>query len=250
MHLEFLPEGPALVIENTMRVLIIADLHFGIESAFERCGIHIPMQSKSRFERACTCIEKSNADCLVLLGDVKHNVPQTTRQEYREVPSILQAFRNLIPLKVAPGNHDGGIERFLIDEELLPVRGGLIDGVWYLHGHTYPDPSCAGSFLVVGHLHPMISLFDEVGCALYDRAFLFADMNEKCLKLNQKIQSNPTRTLFVPAFNELSGCDILQLKDGSLGPLSRCMKKDEAEVFLTDGTYIGTLGSLEESSYP
>jgi len=245
MHLEFLPEGPALIIENTMRVLVIADLHFGIESAFEMCGIHIPTQSKRRLERACACIEKSNADCLVLLGDVKHNIPQTTKQEYRELPSILQTFRELIPLKVSPGNHDGGIERFLAHNELLPVRGGLIDDVWYLHGHTYPDPSCAGGVLVVGHLHPMVSLYDEVGCALYDRAFLFAGMNEKCLKLNSKVHIQ-TRTLFMPAFNELSGCDILQMKGGSLGPLSRCMNVDETEVFLTDGTYIGTLGSLED----
>jgi metallophosphoesterase superfamily enzyme len=54
----------------------------------------------------------------------------------------------------------------------------------------------------------------------------------------------------MPAFNEFTGYDLTRMREGGLGPLSRCMALEKAEVFLTDGTYIGTLGSLEESSHP
>ncbi len=241
MDLEFLSRGPALVIEGSMRVLVIADLHFGIESDFARKGVHIPSQTAERVRRARACIREADADLLVLLGDVKHNVPLTSRQEFRELPSILDAFRAEIPLRVTPGNHDGGLDRFLAPEEMLPVRGASIDNVWYFHGHTYPDPGASGGFLVGGHHHPMVSLYDEVGCALYDRAYVMAEIDEPCLHLPER---GGTRILLVPAFNELSGLDILQWREMGLGPVSKCMNIEEAEVVLTDGTYVGTVESL------
>ncbi|MDD1671732.1 MAG: metallophosphoesterase [Methanomicrobiales archaeon] len=247
MRFEFLSEGPALVIENQIRVVVIADLHFGIEAELSRKGFHFPSQSRQRVARACTCIEKADADCLILLGDVKHNVPLTSRQEYREIPAILDTFRDLLPFKVTPGNHDGGIERFLTTDEILPIRGGVIDGVWYLHGHTYPNPASHGGYLVAGHYHPMIALYDEVGCALYDRAYLSGTLDTGCFKGETAEASRDTHLLLMPSFNELTGCDILHLKDSNLGPLSRCLQMDAAEVFLTDGTYVGTVGSLSDA---
>jgi hypothetical protein len=50
----------------------------------------------------------------------------------------------------------------------------------------------------------------------------------------------------MPAFNELTGYDITRMKESTLGPLSRCMDFPNAEVFLTDGTYLGLLGCLGE----
>jgi metallophosphoesterase superfamily enzyme len=272
MALHFLSDGPALVVENTLRVLVIADLHIGIESDLDVHGIHIPSQGRGRLDRVLTCIEEGRPDLVILLGDVKHSVPLTTRQEYREIPSLLQEIRSRAALKMVPGNHDGGIERFLKDGELLPMRGALVDGVGYLHGHTYPDPSLLGHLLVIGHHHPMVALRDEVGCALRDRAYLLTSVDEECLGIAREGKGRvegeaggnegrkrtegergteggsgcPTRILVMPAFNEFTGFDITRLRESSLGPLSRCMDFANAEVFLTDGTYLGLLGCLGE----
>ncbi|MGE5832239.1 MAG: metallophosphoesterase [Methanomicrobiales archaeon] len=279
MALHFLPEGPALVIEGTERVLVIADLHIGIESDLDAHGVHVPSQTRGRLDRVLACIEAGRPDLVLLLGDVKHSVPLTTRQEYREIPTLLGEIRSRAPLRVAPGNHDGGIERFLAAGELLPMRGALIDGVGYLHGHTYPDPSLLGHLLVIGHHHPMISLRDEVGCALRDRSYLLTSVDEDCLGLSEKGKREaekkagggraaaggkagggqtgggndteggerpPTRVLVMPAFNEFTGYDLTRMGESSLGPLSKCMDFPNAEVFLTDGTYLGLLGSLGE----
>jgi metallophosphoesterase superfamily enzyme len=270
MTLRFLPGGPALVVENTERVLVIADLHVGIESDLEAHGVHIPSQGRVRLDRVLACIEDGRPDLVLLLGDVKHSVPLTTRQEYREIPALLGEIRARAPVKVIPGNHDGGMERFLGDGELLPAKGVLIDGVGYLHGHTYPDSSLLGHLLVIGHHHPMITLRDEVGCALRDRAYLFTSVDETCLGLagNAKGAGDtggtgrrdrtgegkgteggkvaPTRVLVMPAFNELTGYDLTGMRESNLGPLSKCMDFPNAEVFLTDGTYLGLLGALGE----
>lgn len=233
-------------------MLVIADLHFGIEAELAQRGVHIPSRSRERLERACHCIREADADLLLLLGDVKHGVPRTSRQEWRELPRVLAAFRELLPIRIAPGNHDTGIERFVAEGELLPVRGGEVDGVWYMHGHTYPAPECRGKLLVVGHHHPMVALRDEIGCALYDRAYVLGQAGTVCLGLGGKDGGKDgadsavekLRVLFMPAFNELSGFDVLKLKDSDLGPVSRCTEMESAEVFLTDGTFVGTVGRI------
>jgi len=246
MALQFLPDGPALVIENTARVLVIADLHIGIESDLDVHGVHVPSQTRGRVDRVLACIEDGKPDLVILLGDVKHSVPLTTRQEYNEIPDLLCGIRSRAPLKVVPGNHDGGLARFLEEGEMLPMRGALIDGVGYLHGHTYPDPSLLGHLLVIGHHHPMVTLRDEVGCALRDRAYLLTSVDEGCLGLGRHEGGRATRVLVMPAFNEFTGFDLTQMQESSLGPLSRCMDFPNAEVFLTDGTYLGLLGTLGE----
>ncbi|MDD1716116.1 MAG: metallophosphoesterase [Methanolinea sp.] len=248
MRLKFLETGPALLVCRTMKVLVVADLHIGIESDLARHGLHFPSRSRDRVKRILACVEDADPDILVLLGDVKHMVPLTTRQEYRELPGILGELRKVLPLRVLPGNHDSGIVRFLREDELLAREGALIDGTGYLHGHTYPDPCLAGHLLVSGHHHPMVTLKDEVGCSLRAPAYLLAKVDEQCLRMNSSGEkgSRQTRVLFMPALNELAGYDIGRTVREPFSPLSRCMQTDDSEIFLADGTFIGPVATLED----
>jgi metallophosphoesterase superfamily enzyme len=248
MMLEFIGEGPALLVIGTIRVLAVADLHIGIESDMARHGLHFRSRSTERLERLGGCIRRVAPDLLVLLGDVKHNVPYTSRQEYRELPDAITWLRASVPLRVVPGNHDTGIERFLDEEEILPRDGAVIDGIAYLHGHTYPAPNLAGRLIVSGHHHPMINLQDEVGCSLRSPAYLHAPLDESCIGFSgQKEEgAEQSRVLFMPAFNELTGYDITKTAQEPFSPLSRCMRTGEAEVYLPDGTFVGPLSVLEE----
>jgi metallophosphoesterase superfamily enzyme len=248
MNLEFFSGGPALVIENEERVLIIADLHFGIETDLAAHGLHFRSRSEARLERALQVIEKADPDRLVLLGDIKHSIPSLTWQEYHELPKILGALRGMVPLVVFPGNHDIGIERFLKDGEIRPREGAVLDGVGYLHGHMYPAPELDGRLLVIGHHHPLISLKDEVGCALQAPAYIRAEVDAARLGYAEpKAGETPARVLFVPAFNEIAGYDISRIVNDPFSPISRCMKKESSEIILADGTYIGPLRVIESN---
>jgi len=246
MKIEFLRDGPALVIERDLRMLVVADTHFGIEADLAAHGLHFRSRSAGRLERLQRTIDEAHADELILLGDVKHSIPTLTRQEYDELPKILDTLRDRIPLRVFPGNHDIGIERFLRNGELMPKEGAILDGVGYLHGHMYPAPGLGGRLIVVGHHHPLLSIRDEVGCALQAPAYIRAGLD--CGQLGLEKTTNPvspTRALFVPAFNEIAGYDILQIAKNPFSPISRCMVQDEAEIILADGTYIGSLKSIQ-----
>jgi metallophosphoesterase superfamily enzyme len=248
MMLEFIGEGPALLVIGAIRVLAVADLHLGIEADMARHGLYFRSRSTERLERLFGCIRSVAPDLLVLLGDVKHNVPFTSRQEYRELPDAIAGLRDMVPLRVLPGNHDTGIERFFDEKEILPRNGAVIDGTGYIHGNTYPAPDLAGRLIVSGHHHPMINLQDEVGCSLRSPAYLRAPLDDSCIGFSGSTEegSEQSRVLFMPAFNELSGYDITRMVYDPFSPLSRCMKTGSAEVYLPDGTYIGPLSVLEE----
>jgi len=245
MKMEFIGEGPALIIEGGQRMLIVADLHFGIEADLAAHGLHFKSRSEQRLERLHKVIDGTKPDALVLLGDVKHSIPSLTWQEHHELPKILDSLRTRLPLHVFPGNHDIGIERFLHEGEIRPKDGAVLDGVGYQHGHMIPSPSLAGHLVVIGHHHPLLSLRDEVGCALQSPAYLRAGIDTGDFGMEQSGKnSSPSRVLFMPSFNEIAGYDILQIIKKPFSPLSRLIRKENTEIILADGTYIGPLRAL------
>lgn len=244
MKPRFIPEGPALLVTGEMRVLVLADIHLGVESALDAAGWHLKSSTEERLSRIIACIDTTDPDLVILLGDLKHSVPRITWQEHTELPGVLNAIRKRVPIGLLPGNHDVGIERYMEEGELLPKNGVVIDGTGYLHGHTYPSPDLAGHLIVSGHHHPVLHLYDEVGCSLRGSpAFLLAEVDEAVLRMNHA--KRPTRLLLMPAFYEYAGgIDIRTLPESGISPLSRSIRIDTAEVFLSDGTYIDTLESL------
>jgi uncharacterized protein len=246
MRITFIESGPALLVKGREETLVVADLHFGIESNLARHGYHFQSRSEERARRVLALARDLEPDRLLLLGDVKQSIPLTTWQEYQELPAVLAAFRAAAFLQVLPGNHDGGLERFLKEGELLPATGAVIDDVGYLHGHTIPDPALAGHLIIIGHHHPVASLIDEVGCAARMPAYLRAPLDERLLWGAGGPRTDQTRALLMPAFNELSGYDITKIVSDPSSPVSRALLSDQAEVFLADGTFVGPYCSLEE----
>lgn len=249
MKPRFLPGGPALLINSSISILVLADIHFGVESALDCAGWHLKSYTDNRLQRILACIDEADPDLLVILGDLKHSVPRITWQEHTELPRVLDAIRRQVDLRLLPGNHDAGIERYMEPEEILNKNGVVIDGTGYLHGHTYPSPDLAGHLIVAGHHHPVLHLYDEVGCSLRGTpAYLLAEVDEGQLRMDSV--SSSTRLLLVPAFYEYAGgIDIRTIPESGISPLSRSIRINTAEVFLQDGTYIDTLGSLRSDPH-
>jgi len=244
MNLTFIRDGPALLVEGDERNLVVADTHFGIEADLISRGLHFRSRTSERLERLMQTIDRADPDNLILLGDVKHSIPSLTRQEFTEMPGILDALRDRVPLIIFPGNHDIGLERFVHMDELRPREGAIVDGVGYLHGHMNPAPNLLGHLIILGHHHPLLSLHDEVGCALQAPAYLrttLATPDEE----SSDAGTGMTRLLFMPAFNELAGYDILRIVKEPFSPLSRGMNTADAEIILADGTFIGPISTLD-----
>ena len=244
MEPEFYPTGPAVAIERREKVLAIADPHFGVEADLHRKGLHFESRSALRLERLMEIIEESDPDYLVVLGDLKHMIPYVTRQEKAEMPQILRTIRRETEFRLAPGNHDTGLEHYLMPGELLPASGAVIDGTGYFHGHMIPDEKLFGHLIVCGHHHPVVNLYDDVGCALRGTpGYLLAEVDTTAWT-NVQTES-PTRVLLVPAFYELAGgMDVRLIPGSKVSPIAKAIRPETGEVFLKDGTYVAPFTEL------
>jgi len=253
-------DAPALVVKNEEVSLVLADVHLGIEHDLYYSGVNIPSQIARRLDRVIAYITEVKPDRVILLGDVKHNVPRTSYQEEDEVPYFLNEIAKHAVIDILPGNHDGGIERLVPkspDIVLHDSRGAIIDGVAYFHGHTWPDPSLLKvKHWVISHNHPTIKLTDIVGHTITKQAWIRARLDPDAVAANYKAEefagwADP-ELFIVPSFNELCGGIAFNesFHDDLLGPLftSKAVHLEAAEVYLLDGTFMGSVEGLRQFS--
>lgn len=263
MPSEIIPilEEPALKVTNNEISLVIADIHLGIEWDLYRSGINLPSRMKERLDRILCYVEANFPDRIILLGDVKHNVPQVSWQEKSEIPRFLEALAEHAHVDIVPGNHDGGIELLFNREKdikIHSVRGTVLDGVGYFHGHTWPDPELlAASHVVTAHNHPTVRFTDAFGYSIVEPAWVKTKFKLDVLKAHfgnldfedPKQWADPE--LFVmPAFNELCGGVPFNesTQEDLLGPVfsSGGIELENAEIYLLDGTRLGLIKNIRK----
>ncbi|WP_292465313.1 metallophosphoesterase [Methanolobus sp.] len=256
IELEPVVDEPALIVRSTTTALVVGDIHLGIEWDLYRSGISIPSRMKHGLERILGYIRQKSPDRIILLGDLKHNVPQISWQERDEIPYFLESLAEYAPIDIFPGNHDGGIEHLVPrrpDIRIHPVRGSVIEGVAYFHGHTWPDPSLlSAQYIVTAHNHPTIRFTDSLGYSVTEQSWIRTKLNMDVLGEHFRDSGMQLRKgkdvpelIIIPSFNELCGGVAFNesLDDDLLGPIfsSGAVDIDNAQVYLLDGTCLGAL---------
>ncbi|UCF12648.1 MAG: metallophosphoesterase [Thermoplasmatales archaeon] len=235
---------PALLITNK-KILVVADLHIGIESELRELGLHAPSQTSSMTTRLTAHIKKYCPDNIILLGDIKHNIPSSTIQERTDVKRFLTKIHSLGTIHVLPGNHDGNIKRFLAPDIFLhPSDGFVFEGIGFVHGHRWPSEEIMNcEHIVIGHTHPTIMLTDRLGYKTYEPCWL----KSKCIigKLKEKYpNSNNPNIIVMPAFNPFCG-GIAVNKEPIIGPFSKIINIKDAETYLLDGSLLGKVKDIK-----
>lgn len=270
---------PALLLQRGgERVVVIGDLHIGWEVTLGQQGIHVPSQTSKMLQRLTAIIEQKRPSRLIILGDVKHSVTGAELEEWRDVPEFFERLIKLVPsVQVILGNHDGNLEPLTPSKvELLSPSGIALWGRFgLLHGHAWPSPEILGcETLILGHLHPAVTLRDALGYRLTKPAWVTAPCNarkllqgtlktagirvsgkpEMMLEEKFRVKLKAARCLFVPPFNDFLGGRPVNSKKmeathagEGLGPILRsgAVDLDEAEVHLLDGTYLGCVKQLK-----
>ncbi|MFC2143504.1 metallophosphoesterase [Candidatus Aenigmatarchaeota archaeon] len=229
----FITNEPALVINDS---LIISDLHLGITRELRFSGVHIPSQVTPLAKKINSLKKKTNTKRLVILGDVRHNIPTVSWQEFNEIPEFFRKidFKEIV---VTKGNHDGNIESLVDDffDKNIKIKKSTTIGDYYLtHGHRIPTTK--KKKIIIGHNHPKIMFRDDLGSVYFERVWV--------------ISSGKRETIIMPSFNELSGSMVIN--DSSLsdrvhktfmGPIAKNIKNPR--IFLLDGTDLGHLNDLK-----
>jgi len=239
---------PLLLVEGDLRALVATDLHIGIEHQLWLGGASVPSQTGRMLEDLTSRIEEIKPDRLILLGDIKHNLPWTSFQERSEVPSFLKSLSEVAKIDLVIGNHDIGIlDLAPPDIRIHPASGLVLDGVGYFHGHTWPDPEVfEAEILVASHLHPAVRLADRLGSGPPERAWVRAPLSSEALREEYgRDLKSPEMMTIVPAYNPLCGGYPLDSAAGEdRGPLPKIARLEMARIYLLDGTDLGRLDRI------
>ncbi|MGD0449837.1 MAG: metallophosphoesterase [Candidatus Bathyarchaeia archaeon] len=271
------PNPAALVKWEKTKTLLIADPHLGWETSFQEKGIHVPSQTEKILNKLTAIISKYKPQELVILGDVKYTVISSELGEWHDVPDFFVKLQKYVgSIAIVRGNHDANLEPLLPENiKLLPATGAIIGDIGIFHGHKWPSPALLKcKTLVMGHLHPVVVFRDPAGFKITRQIWMKANCNTEALgkillqKHNIKIEGNVAETLrkhyaaslkakeifIMPSFNDfLGGRPVNETRprkeigtESLIGPVlrSEAVDVDNSELYLLDGTYLGTLNQL------
>jgi len=276
--LKLLWPNPAILVKSgKTKTLVIADPHLGWETSLQEKGIHVPSQTEKILNKLIVIITKYKPDRLVILGDVKYSVISSELGEWHDIPDFFIKLQNYVgSIAIVRGNHDANLEPLLPENiEFLPATGALIGDVGGFHGHKWPSPSLLKcKTLIMGHLHPVVVFHDPAGFKITRQVWMKAKCDSTALakillqKQNVKIRGSISETLskhynirlntneilIMPSFNDfLGGRPVNETRsrkeigtEALIGPVlrSEAVDVDNSELYLLDGTYLGTLNQL------
>lgn len=253
----------ALLLEGPggQRTLVVADLHIGWESALADKGFHIPSQVGKMLARIERLVKALRPGELLFLGDVKHTIVGAEAEEWAAIPTFFKKLMGLVGrIRVVPGNHDGKLEALLPDGVELLSTGGIAIGRFGLfHGHAWPGPSLLEcECLISGHMHPVVLLREAPYFRTTKRVWLVmeCDGHRLASEMGKRGRLGPapghvgvSKLIIMPSFNEFLGGQALNSRrreEGLIGPILRCgcAQLSSAEVFMLDGTFLGTVSQL------
>lgn len=252
MTIRFITDHQVLFIPEK-KILVVADLHIGLEHELYKSGIVIPPQGDNFKKQIDELIEITHAKILIILGDLKHKVPGSTLREDKEIPKFLEKLKNKVKIILLKGNHDDRIEEIVSEGvKIYSSRGFKIDKYGFFHGHAWPSKelmSC--NYLFMGHVHPVIEFKDTFGFRVIEQVWVRGRLDEKLVREKYKIRKmGKLQIVILPSFNKLLGGITLNTKvsEELIGPIltNNFLDLNKTKVYLLDGTNLGEMKHLKE----
>jgi putative SbcD/Mre11-related phosphoesterase len=242
MSVEPIPDERAAVARtNGETMLVLADYHAGIESVLRAEGIELESQAEKRRERVLALLADTDADRLVVLGDLIHAVGDPWESEREELAALFDAVA--VPITLVKGNHDGQIEALAGEFAHVTVtetEGTRIGSVGFVHGHTWPSRDVLEADIVCqGHEHPVVRLEDSVGGSRIEHVWLRGRLASDAFADAVPEAKVDGELVVFPVFNDRSGGTWVNVEgQGFLSPFLPDGLAD-AEAYLLNGTRLG-----------
>jgi putative SbcD/Mre11-related phosphoesterase len=201
------------------RALVAADVHLGYAWAMRRRRQLGPLAEGGISPKLAGAVGDLKPGVVVLLGDVVH-AAAPSEEERAVVQRTLDRIRANTRLIVVRGNHD---RKFARDYGLDMVDQWECGDVLALHGHRVPDAN--GRHLVIGHVHPALSVVDDAGASRRVPVFLAS-----------------SRVTALPAFSPFAtGIDV---RHRLPSPLDTLVGGADVQVYAVSGRRVVALGPL------
>lgn len=228
-------------------ILVLGDLHIGYEAELFQSGISLPSQTYRMLERIKRLIKEMNVNKILFLGDVKHNIPFPSFQERNELFDFFKDIEEIADVMIIKGNHDGDIEKYVpSDIKIVGGDGIKIKNTGFAHGHAWINKELLKcSYLFLAHEHPAIEFKDKLGYRAVEPCWIIAKPLKNAFENKFKEKCSIKKVIILPAFNHLIGGMSFNKPDFKpLGPNANLIDLKNAEIYLTDGAYLGKLKNL------
>ena len=165
------------------KILVISDLHLGYEEKYGEVlypKVQIK-ETKEKLNRVFLVLKekKIKIEKIIILGDLKHEFGKIVDCEWRGCLELLDfIMKNCNETILIKGNHDNILGPITKKRNLELVDYYEYKDFCFLHGHKLFNKVSATKNLVLGHLHPAITLSDNYKSEKY-KCFLKGNWNKK-----------------------------------------------------------------------
>lgn len=154
----------SLLINN--EILVFSDFHIGYEEYL--FGKHIPIRAQfdeiiKNLNQIFNLLKKEGVKIkeIVVLGDLKHEFGEISDSEWKETLALIDYFlkktKKIILIK---GNHDNILGPIARKREVELKDYYKIGRICFLHGDKFYKDCEDCNILIMGHLHPAVTLID------------------------------------------------------------------------------------------
>lgn len=177
--------GKSLLIEKKDEVILaVGDLHLGYEESLNRAGIYITRtifkEIKEDFEKIIKNVGR-RINKIILLGDVKHDFGEITKQEREETSKFFEYLKEKCDeIIIVRGNHDKIIEPLIKIKEIRLENYYIFEDICFAHGDkNYLEMSGKKiKVWILGHGHPAVKISDGTKVEKY-KCFLVGKYKDK-----------------------------------------------------------------------
>lgn len=152
---------PILFLED-LEVLVITDLHLGIEAIMSEDGTFSPFnQTQEQIKIVAEYLNSIKPKMLVLNGDIKHSFHEPTKIENRNVKSFLQTISLLVEeIHIIKGNHDVFLNWVVRDIQNASFHEShlILKQYFFTHGDKALQNEIPNDveYVIIGHEHPVL----------------------------------------------------------------------------------------------
>ncbi|MEF8874386.1 MAG: metallophosphoesterase [Candidatus Thermoplasmatota archaeon] len=214
---EIVGNHPALY-DPEQKMLIISDLHLGLESLMAESGMFMPkFQLSEMKDDLSDMLAKKDIERLMVCGDIKHEFSETSHGERKEVEEFVDFLRGSVEnIFLVKGNHDNYLIYTVKRYPNVSLKDEFVfDNVAFIHGHEKRKIIRAldVEHVIMGHEHPALTLTDEIGVKEKIRCLLYGEMGDG------------TKLIVMPSFSSLaSGSNVNRIsEDQILSPVLKEM---------------------------
>jgi len=240
------PRAALLLEDDDRKYVAVSDLHIGLEAELSSKGVTVKSGFVPDMAGEITClVESQHADCIVLLGDIKHTVGAISKQEWDDIPAFLKQLSAKAEVYLVPGNHDGNIRHLVpTSVNVISAKGMVLGDTLLVHGHSMPsDVRSHVNRIVMGHVHPV---FLKQGSVINgERVWIYLQARKEAVFPEYGM----LEVVIVPSFNPyLYATGERKYYHRSISPIiTRIMQHDAVEkciVATLDGSIVGDTAVL------